>query len=239
MPTLALKAVYFHVRCQLTVTCLSIQQQWRVFRGALKHPITAADVEAFATQYGDLSLRDGGTGAWLVKPRKKSGTYSEISGPAAFHTDSQYHSSPERFFVLACQTPALEGGDNLLIGVEDALEVAREVLGAEAVVRLKQSVWRWTVPKVFQSENTPAVSPPSPIFREDGTIRFRIDNIVCENSADFRLAKSFEQALDSSPRAERVRLQAGDVLLCDNWRALHARTSFCDMNRVLYRARLL
>ncbi len=221
------------------MTCLSTQQQWRVFKGALKQPITAADVETFAMQYGELSLRDGGTGAWLVKPRKKSGTYSEISGPAAFHTDSQYHSNPERFFVLACETPASEGGDNLLIGMDDALEVAQEALGNKAVDRLKQSVWRWTVPKVFQSENTPAVSPPSPIFREDGTIRWRIDNIVCENSSDLSLAKSFEQALESSPRAAHIRLQAGDVLLCDNWRALHARTSFCDMNRVLYRARLL
>ena len=218
---------------------LSLQEPWKVYRGVLKRPVAAEDVENFAERFGELSRRDGGIGAWPVKPRKKSGTYSEISGPAAFHTDSQYHSHPERFFVLACDTPASEGGDNLLIGLDDAHAIALEALGPEAVDRLKQSVWRWIVPKVFQSETTPAVSPPSPIFREDGTIRWRIDNIVCENDADLSLAKAFEQALETSPRAEHVRLQSGDVLVCDNWRALHARTCFSDMNRFLYRARLL
>lgn len=221
------------------MTGLSPQEQWRVFRGVLKQPVTAEAVESFAQEFGELSRRDGAIGAWLVKPRKNAGTYSEIAGPAGFHTDSQYHSHPERLFVLACETPASEGGDNLLIGLEDAQAIALEALGPKAVDRLKQSVWRWSVPKVFQSETTPAVSPPSPIFREDGTIRWRIDNIVCENDADFSLAKAFEQALEASPRAEQVRLQSGDVLLCDNWHALHARTDFSDMNRVLYRARLV
>ena len=212
---------------------------WRVYPGALKQPVTAKEVEIFAEKFGALSRRDGGIGAWPVKPRKKSGTYSEISGPAAFHTDSQYHSHPERFFVLACDTPASEGGDNLLISHDDAHAVAMETLGLKGVDRLKQCVWRWKVPKVFQSESAPAVCPPSSIFREDGTIRWRIDNIVCENDADLSLAKAFGQALDVSPRAEHVRLESGDVLVCDNWRALHARTSFSDMNRFLYRARLL
>ena len=134
---------------------------------------------------------------------------------------------------------ASEGCDNLLIGIVDALEVAQEALGCKAVDRLKQGVWRWTVPKVFQSENTQAVSPPSPIFREDGTILRRIDNIVCENSFDLSFTKSFEEALESPPRAAHVRFQAGDVLLCDNWLALRARTNFCDVIRVLYRSRLL
>jgi alpha-ketoglutarate-dependent taurine dioxygenase len=218
---------------------LSSSVRWRVFRGVLTHPVTAEAVEAFAEGFGELSRRDGGIGAWLVKPRKNAGTYSEIAGPACFHTDSQYHHHPERVFVLACDTPAVEGGDNLLIAREDALAVAFEALGSAGVDRLKQAVWRWSVPKVFQSDSVPDVSPPSAIFREDGTMRWRIDNIVCDNDADLKLAQAFERALEASPRSERVRLLSGDVLLCDNWHALHARTDFSDMNRVLYRARLV
>ena len=134
---------------------------------------------------------------------------------------------------------ASEGCDNLLIGIIDALEVAQEALGCKAVDHLKQGVWRWTVPKVFQSENTQAVSPPSPMFREDGTILWRIDNIVCENSFDLSFTKSFEEALESPPRAAHVQFQDGAVLLCDKWLALRVRTNFCDMNRVLCRSRLL
>lgn len=213
--------------------------RWRVFRGVLSHPVTAEAVETFAEGFGALSRRDGGIGAWLVKPRKDAGTYSEIAGPAGFHTDSQYHQDPERVFVLACDTPADEGGDNLLIDREDARAIALEALGRAGLARLEQVVWRWSVPKVFQSDSVPAVSPPSAIFRADGTMRWRIDNIVCESDGDLRLATAFEQALEASPRSERVRLQAGDVLLCDNWHALHARTDFSDMNRMLYRARLV
>ena len=201
--------------------------------------MTAKAVEDFAERFGELSRRDGGIGAWLVKPRKDAGTYSEITGPAGFHTDSQYHDQPERLFVLACDTPADEGGDNLLISIDDAREIAQTNFGDDGVARMHQSVWRWAVPEVFQSATVPAVSPPSPIFRDDGTIRWRIDNLVCETDADQRLADSFEQALETSSRSEHVRLLPGDVLLCDNWYALHARTDFSDLNRVLYRARLV
>lgn len=209
-----------------------------MFRGALSEPVSAESVEAFALRFGLLSRRDGGVGAWLVKPRKSQGTYSEVAGPAGFHTDSQYHFDPERLFVLACVTPAEEGGDNLLIDVEDARAIALETLGEAGLNRLSQNVWRWSVPEVFQVDSVPAVSPPSPIFHPDGSIRWRIDNLVCETVADRDLAERFEAALQASSRFQTVRLLQGDVLLCDNRHALHARTDFDDMNRVLYRARL-
>ena len=210
-----------------------------MFRGVLPPPLTVDAVEDFAGMFGDLSRRDGGMGAWLVKPRKDAGTYSEIRGPAGFHTDSQYHHQPERLFVLACDTPAKEGGNNLLLSVDDAREIAQKCLGDDAMARMKQSVWRWAVPEVFQSATVPAVSPPSAIFREDGSIRWRIDNLVCETDADQLLADTFEKALEGSSRAENVRLLPGDVLVADNWYSLHARTDFNDKNRVLFRARLV
>ena len=218
---------------------LSPSERWRVFRGILPSPVTANAVEDFARNFGELSRRDSGIGAWLVKPRKAAGTYSEIKGPAGFHTDSQYHHQPERLFVLACHTAAEEGGENLLLSVDDAREIAQNSLGDDAVARMQQSVWRWAVPEVFQSATVPAVSPPSAIFREDGTIRWRIDNLVCETDADQLLAEIFEQALEGSSRSENVRLLPGDVLVCDNWYSLHARTDFSDHNRVLFRARLV
>ena len=92
--------------------------------------------------FGQLSRRDGGVGAWLVKPLRDTGTYSEISGPAGFHTDSQYHQHPERLFVLACDTPAEEGGDNLLISIDDAKQIAHDCFGDDGVMRMQQSVWR-------------------------------------------------------------------------------------------------
>ena len=126
-----------------------------------------------------------------------------------------------------------------MLSVEDAREIAQISLGDDAVARMQQSVWRWAVPEVFQSAMVPAVSLPSAIFREDGTIRWRIDNLVCETDADQLLAETFEQALEGSSRSENVRLFPGDVLVCDNWYSLHARTDFSDHNRALFRARLV
>ena len=51
---------------------LSLQEPWKVYRGVLKRPVAAEDVENFAERFGELSRRDGGIGAWPVKPRKKS-----------------------------------------------------------------------------------------------------------------------------------------------------------------------
>ena len=159
--------------------------------------------------------------------------------PAEFHTSPQYHHQPERLFVLACHTPAKEGGDNLLLSIDDAKEVVKNSLGDDGLARMQQSVWRWAVPEVFQSATVPAVSPPSAIFREDGTIRWRNDNLVCETDADQLLAKTFEQALECTSRSEKVRLLPVDVLVCDNWYSLHARTDFSDHNRALFRAMLV
>ena len=46
--TFATEIELFKINSQSDVTCLSAQQQWCVFKGALKSPITAADVETFA-----------------------------------------------------------------------------------------------------------------------------------------------------------------------------------------------
>ena len=101
------------------------------------------------------------------------------------------------------------------------------------------------MPEVFQAATVPAVSPPSAIFREDGSIRWRIDNLVCETDADQLLADTFEKALEGSSRSENVRLLPGDVLVADNWYSLHAalisttriacssRLGWCDVSTAI------
>lgn len=121
-----------------------------------------------------------------------------------------------------------------MLSVDDAREIAQNNLGDDAVARMQQSVWCWAVLEMFQSATVTEVSPPSAIFREDGTIRWRIDNLVCETDADQLLAEKYEQAFEGSSRSENVPLLPGDVMVCDNWYSLHARTDFSDHNRVLF-----
>lgn len=211
---------------------------FKVLAGRLPVPFVVPELERMAGSLGALSFRDGGVAAWPVKPRKVEGTFSERIGEARFHTDSQYHERPERFFMLACERPAEDGGENFLLARDAVIEVAEAALGVEGLKRLRQPVWRWSVPEVFRQPGAPEVSPASEVLRPDGTLRWRIDNLMVASKYDQELANAFADALDASPRRVTVRLQAGEILLCDNWRTLHARAYFADPERLLYRIRL-
>ncbi len=212
---------------------------WRVFPRALKVPLDPREVEEFGAQFGTVSTRDGGRGAWPIAPSKVSGTFSETSGEARLHTDAQYHEQPESAFILACERPALDGGDNLLLEAADARRVAESCFGTDGIALLEAAQWCWTVPKVFYVNGNPQVSPEAPIFGRDGSVRWRIDNIRCRTAQDRDLAIEFADALESYGRLTRLRLEPGDVLLCDNYYALHGRTPFSDPKRLLYRVRLV
>ena len=211
---------------------------WKVFPRALKIPLDPREVEEFAAQFGQISTRDGGRGAWPIAPSKTSGTFSETQGEARLHTDAQYHEQPESAFILACERAARDGGDNLLLEAADARRVAENCFGTDGVAMLEAAQWCWSVPEVFCAEGTTPVSPEVPILGADGSIRWRFDNIRCRTAQDRALAIEFADALDSSGGATRLRLEPGDVLLCDNRYALHGRTSFSDPKRLLYRVRL-
>lgn len=211
---------------------------YQVLPVRLSTPLCTEELERLASSFGSLSRRDGGVAVWPVTPRKPEGTFSETASEARFHTDSQYHASPEPFFLLACDRPAQDGGESLFLTRDDVTKIAREALGAGGVRRLQKPVWSWVIPKVFQVPNFPKVSPPAPVLAKNWTIRWRIDNLVTQSAYDKALAHALADALDTSTRRAVLKLEAGEVLLCDNWRVLHARTHFTDPNRRLYRIRL-
>lgn len=215
-----------------------VKSHWSFFPKALPTPLSIPQVEEFAAQLGIVSRRDGGQGAWPIKPRKDSGTFSEILGEARFHTDAQYHELPERAFLLVCERPAQDGGANLVLNLEHAREAALESVGREGLDLLEQPIWSWRTPSAFRTSDTPEYSPDTAVFRADGTVRWRFDNLLCKTAKQTDVAARFADALDRSPHAVRVMLKPGDVLLCDNWHVLHARTHFQDPNRLLYRVRL-
>ena len=211
---------------------------WTIYRRALDVPLAVDVVERFAARLGTPSLRDGDRAAWPVRPRKAHGTFSETDGEARLHTDSQYHRLPERAFILACERPANDGGASILLDSREARHIAHDQLGMEGLRLLERPLWSWSVPDVFQRQGVPPVSPPAAVFAEDGSIRWRIDNIQCGSEELFQIARSFADALSGARQVVRVVLGAGDVLFCDNRFALHGRETFSDRERLLYRVRL-
>lgn len=211
---------------------------WEYYPLALKTPVDPREVEEFAQQFGSVSTRDGGRGAWPIAPRRAQGTFSETDGEARLHTDAQYHAAPESSFILACSKPAREGGVNILLTATAAREIALEALGGSGLAKLDDARWSWTVPDVFRKRGTTDRSPPKPVFESNGAMRWRIDNIICQSSEDRDIAHAFADALHSSKETTQLGLGPGDVLFCNNRCALHGRTSFSDNRRLLYRVRL-
>lgn len=214
------------------------ERPWEVFRQVLSPESDATAVEDFALQFGTPSDRDGGKAVWPICARKLRGTFSEVVGEARLHTDSQYREDPEGAFVLACIRPASQGGESILLSSKAAVEVAQRTLTSTELQLLYQPVWRWKVPSVFECREVLKETPLQPVFSPDGSIRWRDDNVICKSSEHRPIISKLSANLRASEELVTVRLEAGDVLLCDNKFALHGRTAFNDLSRLLYRVRL-
>lgn len=215
------------------------KQPWQIFKSVLPKTADVSMVKNFAARFGSPSERDGGIAVWPIRARKQKGTFSEVVGEARLHTDSQYRETPETAFILACIRPARLGGDSMLLSAQAAIKAAERNLGMTEILLLRQPIWQWTVPAVFRAEEDAAVSPSSEIIGPDGTIRWRDDNVVCDTKEKRIVVSKFSMALRNSKEIVQVRLEAGDVLVCDNKFALHGRTAFDDFDRLLYRVRLI
>ncbi|HEX8008558.1 MAG TPA: TauD/TfdA family dioxygenase, partial [Trebonia sp.] len=121
------------------------ERGWAVLRGQ-RFRADQASVLRIARHFGRPSARDGGQAVWEVRPRpgRARGTFSERTGPAAFHTDAQYHARPEDLVCLFVVRPAADGGHTRVLSAEAALSTLR----AATLTALREPTWSWTVPEV-------------------------------------------------------------------------------------------
>ncbi|MFC4588598.1 TauD/TfdA family dioxygenase [Sphaerisporangium corydalis] len=219
------------------------RQGWTVLRKAafLAHgrPDPAAVLRTVAC-FGRPSDRDGGCQIWPVAPRttRAEATFSVRTGDAGFHTDAQYHRRPEDVVCLFVVRPAAEGGDTLLLTARDAVAaLAREPMARPVLDSLSRPIWSWTPPEVFSGPGEAARQAPVPVLPGDGTMRWRRDNLARLCPPQARAAAVLESSLRRAP-AVRIRQRPGDVIVIDNHRTLHARSTFTDLRRHLLRVRL-
>jgi alpha-ketoglutarate-dependent taurine dioxygenase len=198
------------------------QHGWAVVPGAPFLRNRAADPAAalaLARRFGRPSIRDGGP-IWPVSPDPAAAepTFSQRSGAAEPHTDSQYHAKPEPLVCLFVVRPAATGGDTLLLTAGDAVAaVAALPEGSQALRLLAEPRWSWTPPRVFVCAH-PA-PPPMPVLSGDGTIRWRADNLCPEISLpQARAANVFASCLRSAPGTVTLPQHPGDMVLIDNRR---------------------
>jgi Taurine catabolism dioxygenase TauD, TfdA family len=182
--------------------------------------------------------------AWPIqaRPGTERPTFSQTSEEASFHTDTQYYPHPERWFGLYSVVSDRSGlGSSLLV---DGLAVY-ETLSPDTQFEL-QRPYPFRVPALFTADGRPDTVELlwRPIW--DGSIlRWREDTLLaaCELvgeqvSADqLRAARDFAAALREAEPVT-LHLEPGMMLVVDNHRMLHARTSFESLDRLLYRVRV-
>ncbi|KAL1924348.1 uncharacterized protein VTP21DRAFT_7383 [Calcarisporiella thermophila] len=156
------------------------------------------------------------------------------------HTDQPYLEFPPGTQFLQCITPATHGGDSYLVDGFSAAHYLRTEISSRFFSILS------TTPLNFQCKQSkyetvvarPAfeASPDSPLTLS--RIRF----------SDFRLApfnlpfnqmeewyqayNTFVKVVKNEKHQYRFSLKTGDIVLYDNWRMLHARTSFSGPRHV-------
>jgi alpha-ketoglutarate-dependent taurine dioxygenase len=196
-------------------------------------------------QANPLADEDGIT-SLEVSARKAGRGYIPYSNRRLlWHTDGYYAAPAQRIraFLLHCVRPAAEGGENRLLDPEIAYLLLRD-----ADPRFVEALSAPDAMTVPANEEDPAAqrgAQAGPVFSfEDGALHMRYTartrSIEWRADAVTQAAvQRLREILDSdSPYVFRVRLDAGQGLVCNN--VLHDRSGFTDApgaGRLVYRAR--
>lgn len=176
-------------------------------------------------------------------------TFSQSLGEAAYHTDTQYFENPEKYFGLFCIASDVPGkGTNQLVDGVEAVRLFTEQYGEEAAAVLSKE-FPFRVPSVFTKggQDSDVEVVWAPIFTpETKKIRYRTDTILRALGEKTGISISDEQqqvltqfdAMLGAMDTIDYHLQPSDSILVNNHRMLHARTSFDNPDRFLYRVRM-
>jgi alpha-ketoglutarate-dependent taurine dioxygenase len=191
---------------------------------------------------------------WDVKarplPKGHFATFSEHSDRADLHTDTQYYTQPENYFLLYSIRAARCGGGKSILcnGREVQAQLLETQEGQEAYDVLSSYLFPFRIPTTFtQSGNVNVIETTlAPIFSAEPLIRFRMDTLEKGfqarpdlNTAEARAAlKAFIHTLENKVKVLKHSLADDDLMICDNHTALHGRTVYLDQHRHLIRVRM-
>lgn len=201
-------------------------------------PMEPGFVEEVAMMIGDLGV-SAYDRIFDLSPKGKHNTMGNTFRTVPPHTDEAYRFAPPGINVLGCIRPADEGGDSILV---DGFHLGESLRGddPEAFALLART------PNVFhrihdgqldqrchtrmfaldESQNIVGVRIHT---RSSGPMDLPADLVEPFYAAYHKLS-----ALMMAPENQaRFALQAGDTLIFDNQRVLHARTSFSGADRHL------
>ncbi len=187
----------------------------------------------------------GGSAVWDVRPMKdgvgnKTKARSHTDSEFAMHTDCSFEDKPPRFMVLYTQkADGLGGGLSKFVDCK----MLRRCLKPSSLEVLKSSTFTMRVPEEFRKE---ADSIRGPILVEsedsgDAQWRYRGETTLRGEGYTTPAMDNALNELDALLSDDRLHLTArmptGALLVLDNTRWLHGRTTVLDPERHLKRVR--
>ena len=195
------------------------------------------DTEALIELFGREGLSVIGTHFGRIEDLRTDNTTNQNTDQLGYtdsaiqlHTDQPFLERPPRYQLLHSQRPADSGGDNAVV---DALAAAHHLADVDRpAFELLRSV-PVTFHRKQKSFERVLVSPLLD-FDAPGGFRIRYSYFTlaphrrpfAEMEAWYRAYNRFARLVRDERHQYRFRLEAGDFLLYDNWRMLHARTAF-------------
>jgi alpha-ketoglutarate-dependent taurine dioxygenase len=174
-------------------------------------------------------------------------TFSEHNQHAPLHTDSQYRESPEKLIALMTLRQAKCGGGYTEIAdfKEIMQDLQHSALGSKIIDFFRSENFPVAIPSIFQANSMPKYVM-SKIIQESPLIRYRYDTLKAglflmeDNQFDVFHEKIdlFNDFIQLSHHRICLLLEPQEIILIDNHRFLHGRSSFTDMNRLLLRTRM-
>lgn len=166
----------------------------------------------------------------VVKPSAENLAYTDLGLEA--HTDNPYRQPVPGVQVLHCLQAGAEGGENRLVdgfGVAEALR--REDPAAFTILSRTPVRFAWSDGETFLSDEAPVISLD--VTGEVGSLRYnhRSFRFIAAGDAEdrnaWRAAYAKLAALVNAPDVGvELKLEAGQMLVMDNQRLLHARLAF-------------
>lgn len=221
-----------------------------------------AALYALTLMLGYPTSTDQRTGrvAWNVKARPPGGadarfvTFSERVGSADMHTDSSFYPMPEEQFILyVVRAAQCDGGHSLLVDGESIYTALQRTAAGRAAYDLLRDVpVPFQVPSVYAASDDSVEYHVATVFgapRRAGdrfTLRWRYDAIkkglaACPSMSTPALCDALalmNEAAEEGAARFREQLPTDTLLIADNHRMLHGRTTYTDEQRHLIRIRM-
>jgi len=178
-------------------------------------------------------------GVWSIKPKKKNAiARSHTSDAFLPHTDASFEPMPPRFFALTViRSDHGVGGFTCFASVEEAVGM----LSAEDYDTLLNTSVHWERPIEFTKSGMETTL--APVLFSKYRARLRGDIIGTDHLSEHDQKKfwgaynRFYRILEELCQKSAVLLPERTMILMDNQRFVHARTSIIDLRRSLLRIR--